>query len=422
MVTALEATRLIEAFPEDVGLSSSRLENVSRLVQRYIDDRKLPGAITMIARRGKVVHFETYGNMDDEAAKPMSTDAIFRLASMTKPIASVALMSLYEEGKFQLDDPASKFIAEFKELKVFARGTAESYEVREPIRVMTIRDLLMHTSGLMPAGPAGAPAATAVGQLYQKVGLQTPLAASLGTLADLITKLAGVPLHYDPGSQWIYGFSTDIIGYLCEVMSGTSFDRFLQERIFSPLRMEDTSYSVPESKLHRFAAGYRRGGADEAPYVLSDTPIESRFAKPTTYFSGAGGLVSTASDYMRFCKMLANGGELGGERILGPRTLRLMTMNHLPGGGDLASMNAVGAETIKEGIGFGLGFAVLLDPTVAQTMGTPGEYYWGGASSTAFFVSPSEDLIMIFLTQLSPSSSYPIRRELRAVTYQAIID
>ncbi|MDE3077416.1 MAG: beta-lactamase family protein [Chloroflexota bacterium] len=409
----------IEAAPEDVGMSSGRLEHVSAVVQRYIDERKFMGAVSMIARRGKVVHFRTYGNMDDEAGKPMQPDTIFRFYSMTKPIASVGLMTLYEKGYFQLDDPASKYIPEFKGLNVFAGGTADNYQVREPARETTIRDLLMHTSGL--AARAGAPGASAspVAELYTRAGLNG--SSSSGTLKDFIVKLGELPMAVDPGTQWIYGVSTDVVGYLCEVLSGQRFDRFLRDRILDPLDMPDTMFEVPESKLDRFAANYRLGGAGEPNYVLSDAPRTSKY-RHRTYFSGAGGLVSSARDYMRFCKMLANGGELDGARILSPRTLQFMTLNHLPGGTDLATMAKSGGETARVGVGFGLGFAVLLDPAAAQLLGTPGEYYWGGAASTAFFVCPAEDLIMIFLTQLQPSSAYPIRKELRVATYQAIVD
>jgi len=227
----------------------------------------------------------------------------------------------------------------------------------------------------------------------------------------------------DPGAQWIYGISTDLVGLLCEVISGMSFDQYLQERILGPLGMLDTSFSVPPEKVERFAACYGPdpSGTDRK-YKLVDDPLTSAFARPRTYFSGAGGIVSTVADYYRFCSMLLNGGELDGVRILGPRTLKLMTLNHLPGGRDLATMAQTAGETAREGIGFGLGFAMLLDPTVAQIIGTPGEYYWGGAASTAFFVNPAEELVMIFLTQLRPSSTYPVRRELRATIYSAITD
>jgi CubicO group peptidase (beta-lactamase class C family) len=414
MAIAMRSETSIEAAPEDVGMSSARLRNVTRLVQSYIDDQKLPGAISLVARRGQVVHFETYGNMDAERHKPMRSDAIFRFYSMTKPIASVGLMMLYEEGRFQLDDPASKFIPELTDLKVFAGGTADSYATRAPARAMTVRDLLMHTSGLVARA-----AATPVGELYRRAGFAG--ADSAGTLADMIASLGRIPLQVDPGSQWIYGISTDLVGYLCEVISGLPFDRYLDERILGPLGMVDTGFSVPAASVDRFAANYAPH-AGTPRYTLVDDPQSSPYTRRRTYFSGAGGLVSTAADYLRFCKMLGNGGVLDGVRILGPRTLQLMTLNHLPGGQDLATMAQSAAETQREGQGFGLGFAVLLDQTVAQIIGTPGEFYWGGAASTAFFVNPNEDLIMLFLTQLSPSSTYPIRRELRATIYSALLE
>jgi CubicO group peptidase (beta-lactamase class C family) len=415
MAIATRDDLLISTAPEDVGMSSARLGNVTRLVQRYIDERKLPGAISLVARGGKLVHFETYGSMDDERQKPVQSDTIFRFYSMTKPIVSVGLMMLYEEGLFQLEDPASKFIPEFKNLKVFAGGTRDDFQTREPSREMTIRDLLMHTSGLIARD-----AANTVGSLYRRAGIKG--LDSDFPLADLPGRLAQIPLQVDPGSQWIYGISTDLVGLLCEIISGLPLDRYLSERILEPLGMVDTSFSVPPEKLDRFAACY--GPAPEASprYKLVDDPVTSGYARPRTYFSGSGGLVSTAADYYRFCTMLLNRGELEGARIIGPRTLKLMTLNHLPGGCDLATFAQSAGETTREGVGFGLGFAMLLDPAVAQIIGTPGEFYWGGAASTAFFVNPAEELIMIFLTQLRPSSTYPIRRELRTTIYSAITE
>jgi CubicO group peptidase (beta-lactamase class C family) len=421
MAIAVEAREHVNAAPEEVSMSSARLRHVTRLVHGYVDSGKLPGTITLVARRGKVVYFDTYGHMDDEAGKAMRPDTIFRIYSMTKPIVSVALMTLYEEGAFQLDDPAAKFIPELGDLQVLASGTAESYQTREPARAMTVRDLLMHTSGLMsmPAAAAGASAAP-VATLYERAALRG--ANADGTLAEMIAKLGQLPLHCDPGSTWIYGISTDVVGYLCEVLSGQSLDRFLEERIFGPLHMPDTGFTVRASELDRFAANYRRGDTGHPPYVPIDRPATSAYAQPRRYLSGSGGLVSTAADYLRFCQMLVNGGALDGTRILGPRTLRLMTGNHLPGGRDLQQMARPGDPAGRPGIGFGLGFAVLLDPAAAQRVGTAGEYYWGGAASTAFWVTPAEDLVVIFLTQLMPSSSYPISRELRATVYQAITD
>ena len=405
----------VEAAPEDVGMSSTGLFNLSRLVQGYVDDQRLPGAISLVARRGKVVHFATYGNMDDERRKPMCPDAIFRIYSMTKPIASVALMRLYEEGRFQLDDPASAFVPELADAKVFDGGTADDYRVRDPARPMTVRDLLMHTSGV-----AGHNGPTPVGELYRRAGIAGPETEM--TLAEMVGRLGGIPLETDPGSRWIYGVSTDVVGRLCEVLSGLPFDRYLRERVFEPLGMVDTGFGVPAEKVGRLAAGY--GPCDGRPrYSLLDDPATSVFTRPRAFFSGAAGLVSTAGDYLRFCRMLANGGELDGVRVLGPRTLRLMTANHLPGGVDLTAMARTGGETKRQGQGFGLGFGVLLDQTVAQTIGTAGEYFWGGAASTAFFVSPAEDLIAIFLTQLRPSATYPaLRRQLRATIYSSIVD
>jgi CubicO group peptidase (beta-lactamase class C family) len=239
----------------------------------------------------------------------------------------------------------------------------------------------------------------------------------------MVRRLGQIPLQVDPGSQWIYGISTDLVGYLCQVISGVPFDEYLQTRIFDPLGMEDTAFTVPASKVDRFAALYAaHPDGVERKYKLVDDPATSPWTGDVKYFSGSGGLVSTALDYYRFCCMLRNGGELDDVRILGPRTLQLMTLNHLPGGRDLASVARATGEAGRDGIGFGLGFAMLLDPTVAQIIGTPGEYYWSGAASTAFFVNPKEDLIMLFLTQLRPSATYPIRRELRATIYSAIID
>ena len=420
MVRTAEAEKLLEAAPEDVGMSPAALANVARLVQRYVDLGRIPGGISVVVRRGKLVHFETYGSMDDEASKAMSPGAIFRIYSMTKPIASLGLMTLYEEGRFQLDDPASKYIPQFKDLRVMiAGGTADEYQTREPAREMTVRDLLMHTSGLVSPAGGIVVSTSAVAELYRRAGLSS--SGGQGTLAETIDKLGELPLKCDPGSEWNYGISTDVVGHLCEVISGQRFDDFLQERILRPLGMVDSGFTVPAASLERFTANYRY--VSEGRYELIDSPAESPYGRPRTYLSGAAGMVSTAADYLRFIKMLANRGTLDGTRIIGARTLQLMAMNHLLDGRDLGSMNSQGpSETAREGIGFGLGFAVLLDPARAQIVGTPGEYYWGGAASTAFFVSPADDLAMLFLTQLMPSSSYPIRRELRQVIYGALED
>ena len=405
----------VEARAEAVGMSSIGLQRLGRLVESYVADGKIPGAVVMVARRGQVVHHSLHGQMDVEASKPMRADAIFRIYSMTKPIASVALMQLYETGAFQLDDPVARFIPEWRDLKVFEDGTADDYEVRTPRRVMTVRDVLMHTSGLVSSATEHP-----VGELYKRARVLG--SSSGGILSDMIAKLAELPLKCDPGSEWNYGISTDIVGYLVERISGQRFDRYLQQHVFAPLGMQHTAFHVEAEQLDRLTACYRRSPGATG-YELVDAPASSTYLGEKTYFSGAGGLVSTADDYMRFCKMLAGRGRYAGARVLGARTLQYMATNHLPGHGDLASMGQPRfTESTTEGIGFGLGFAVLLDPTLSQVVGTPGEYYWGGAASTAFFISPGEDLAMLFLTQLLPSGTYAFRRELRAAIYGAIDD
>src|SRR5499426_1931757 len=416
MAWTADHVQQIEASPEDVGLSSAGVARLQRHIQAYVDAGKLPGAISMVQRRGKVVHFQTYGRRDLEAGTPVEPETLFRIYSMTKPIVSVGLMTLYEEGCFQLDDPVAQYIPQFRGLKVLAGGTGDAPQVREPAREMTVADLLRHTSGLVNQSDA------VLGDAYTRLGLLT--SSSSGTLADMVEKLGTLPLKCDPGAQFNYGISTDVVGYLCEVLSGQRLDDFLRACLLGPLGMVDTGFAVAYEDVKRFAACYRPGTAGEPLLVVEDRPdTSSRYTQPRTYLSGAGGMVSTASDYMRFCKMLANGGELDGQRILGPRTLAFMALNHLPGGRDLAHMSPASAgETSRAGVGFGLGFACVLDPAVLGGLSIPGEYYWGGAASTAFWITPAEDLAVVFMTQVRPSSTYPIRRELRALIYGSIVD
>lgn len=410
--------------PEAVGLSPAGLGRLSRLLDRYVDTGRYAGMVSMVARHDRLVHCETHGMMDIEAGRAMQADAIFRIASLTKPVASVALMTLYEEGRFQLDEPVSRYIPRFGNLSVLSDGTVDQFTTRPASREMTIRDLLTHTSGLVGGGPANV-----AGQLYHRAGLRVPnrmWPAVPGTIADMVETLATLPLDCDPGSEWNYGVSTDVIGYLCEVISGVPFDEFLRRRIFEPLRMLDTGFSVPPAKADRLTAAYRvvpDAVEGSAPLALMDAPASSPFLGTATFFSGNGGLASTPLDYLRFARMLARGGELDGARILGSRTLGLMTANHLPGGRDIAAMGQpeFGGKTMA-GTGFGLGFAVLLDPVRASVTGTPGEYYWVGGYSTFFFVSPGEDIVALCFAQLSPWSTYPIEHELRATIYGAITD
>lgn len=394
--------------PEDVGLSGSRLYKIDHLTRRYIDEGKLPGTITLVARRGEVVHLSCQGKMDIEADKDMDDDTIFRIYSMTKPVTSVALMMLYEDGHFQLDCPVSRFIPGFADLKVHSEAGLIDME-----REMTIRDLMTHTSGLT----YGFMNATPVDAMYRERGVEES-----ADLDEMVEKLCDIPLLFSPGSRWSYSVATDVCGYLVQKISDTPFDEFLKEQIFEPLEMEDTDFFVPEDKIHRLAANYERVVEDDSMRLV-DSPESSIYAKKRGLLSGGGGLVSTVHDYNRFAHMLLGKGEYDGVRILGRKTVELMTMNHLPTGGDLTSMGQpVFSETPYDGIGFGLGFSVMLDPSTAQILGTPGEFAWGGAASTYFFVDPGEELLVILLTQLLPSSSYPIRRELRVLSYQSIIE
>jgi CubicO group peptidase (beta-lactamase class C family) len=390
--------------PEKVGLSSARLDRIRTHMQRYVDQKKYAGIITAIARHDKLAFAECFGMMDIEANKPMQFDTIFRIASMTKPITSVAAMMLYEEGRFQLNNPVSKFIPEFTDLKVYKNAT----EVMSAEREMTIRDLLTHTSGLSGGfNPQGDP----VDALYQKVQVRDPG----GTLKDMIAKLVELPLATDPGSEWRYSLSTTVLGYLIQVISGLSFDVFLRQRIFEPLGMMDTGFHVPPEKLDRLAALY--GPADNGLRVV-ETPgfSKSGFTKPATFFSGEGGLVSTTSDYLRFSQMLLHNGELDGVRLLSRKTVELMTTNHLPN-----KLLPYRLQTVQKGLGFGLGFSVVMDIGQSGTLGSVGTYSWGGAFNTNFWIDPKEDLIGISMTQYSIPLQ-PIRQEFQILAYQAVID
>ena len=401
--------------PEVVGLSASRLARIEPFFQRnYIDTGKLAGMVSLVARRGEVAHLAAFGRRDVASATPMTADTIFRIYSMTKPIVSVALLSLYEEGHFQLDDPVSRFIPSWADLKVWSDGTPDSYTVTFPEREMQIRDLLTHTSGLtygfMNRHPLDA--------LYRRRGVEREGAATLG---EMIDNLAELPLRFSPGTQWSYSVATDVCGYLCEAISGRPLDEFLAERIFRPLGMVDTGFWVPPDKARRLAANYAYTAKD--PLLLFDAPATSTYLSAPTFLSGGGGLVSTAHDYLCFAQMLANRGELDGHRVLGRRTVEYLSSNHLPGNADLASMGQrVFSEVSYEGIGFGLGVSVTLDPAKAAVVGSVGDHGWGGAASTVFWVDRAEELVVILLAQLMPSSTYPIRREMRALTYQALID
>lgn len=398
--------------PHELGLSSAALHRIDEhLGQSYVEPGKIAGALTLVARRGRVVWLSPLGLRDRERQKPMQADTLFRIYSMTKPIASVALMMLHERGRFALADPVHRWIPAFENLRVYRYGRHPSFATDAAERPMTIRDLLTHTSGLsysiMERGH--------VDEAYRKLGV----ADGKGTLRDMIEKVAALPLEFSPGTRWGYSIATDVVGHLVELMSGQPLDAYLKEKIFAPLGMVDTGFTVPPAAADRFAACYARS---DGKTVLQDDPETSAYTRPRTYFSGGSGLVSTATDYFRFAEMLRRGGELDGARILGPRTLAFMTQNHLPGGQDLGAtaLPSSFSETRYEGVGFGLGFYVTLDPVSAQVPSSAGEFGWGGMASTAFWVDPGEDLVVVFMTQLIPSTTFNFRGQLKSIVYGAI--
>jgi CubicO group peptidase (beta-lactamase class C family) len=404
---------MMELAPKKAGFAPERLNRITdHLNRHYIEPGKIAGCQTLVARHEHVAYFKSLGLMDRERRKPMADDTIVRLYSMTKPITSVALMTLYEQGHFQLNDPVSRFIPEWREHKVWVSGEGASMQVAEPERPMTMRNVLSHTGGLT-YGATNHP----VDRAYREAGVARGPGETLG---GFVQKLAKVPLRYAPGERWMYSFSTDVCGYLVEAISGKRFDQYLQENIFDPLGMKDTSFHVAERKLDRFAANYER--RPDKTLKLIDDPERSTYLKPPTFFSGGGGLTGTIADYLRFCEMLRRGGELDSARILGPRTIDLMHMNHLAGGKDLAAL-AIGffSETVNEGVGFGLGFAMTLGQVASGSLGA-GDYYWGGAASTIFWIDPAEDMVVIFMTQLMPSGTFNFRGQLKNIIYSAIVD
>ncbi len=399
-----------------VGLSPSRLKHIDEFIaRRYIDTGKLPCALTLVARRGEVAHLGVLGAADVARGLALKEDAIFRIYSMTKPITSVAFMMLVEAGAVALDDPVEKYIPAWRNLGVFAAGVSPNFLTTPAARPMQIVDLLRHTSGLT----YGFQSRTNVDAAYRKAQIEN--ARGKLTLEAMIAALGKLPLEFSPGEAWNYSVSTDVLGYLVGVISGMPFEDFVASRITGPLGMTDTAFSVPADKADRLTCCYNRDAKGDL--ALQDDSPTSAYLTAPTLFAGGGGLVSTAADYLKFCQMLLNGGQAHGQRYLSRKTIALMTANHLPGGKDLTQMSrSLFSEATNAGVGFGLGFAVMLDPAKALMAGSAGEYYWGGAASTAFWIDPAEDLTVIFMTQLLPSSTYPIRRELRTLVYAAFDD
>jgi CubicO group peptidase (beta-lactamase class C family) len=399
--------------PENVGLCSQRIDRVERWMRQLVSDGRLAGIEVIINRRGHTAFHRCHGKCDLARNADAAPETIYRIYSMTKPLTAVAAMVLYEEGQFQLDDPITRYLPDFADQRVFTGGGYGALMTEPAIRDITFRDLFTHTSGLT----YGFMQATPIDAIYRAKKLELP--GALEPLGDMMARLAKVPLIAQPGAEWNYSISSDVLGQLVAVISGRPFDEFLRERILRPLDMADTDFFVPSHKVNRFAANYERG-PDGRPRLLED-PETSRFLNQPKAPSGGGGLVGTARDYMRFCQMLLERGVSGSTRLLGRKTVELMTMNHL--NGDMAAMGQPRfAESNYHGIGFGLGFSVMLDPAKAQIVGSPGECAWGGMASTAFWIDPREDMAVVLMTQLTPSSTYPIRRELRVLTYQSIID
>src|SRR3984957_8806984 len=407
----------VEADPAEAGFAADRLRRLDRHFARYVDDGLLAGWLLTVTRHGKVVHVAKYGHRDREAGLAVEPDTLWRIYSMTKPVTSVAAMMLYEEGGFELTDPVSKFIPSFKDMRVFAGGSDQrpvTVPAAGPVRIW---HLLTHTSGLTYGFHRSHP----VDAMYRAAGFDLGLRP--GTLEEACDIWASLPLLFQPGAEWNYSCATDVLGRVVEVASGQSLDEFFAQRIFGPLGMTDTGFYAKPDDLDRLGALSARAGNGKAGRFNS---MAEEVRKPPTMLSGGGGLVSTAADYNRFLQMLlpradSPAGELDGTRLLSPSTVAYMGRNHLPGNQDLQRFGRPrNAESPQRGVGFGLGFAVVLDPAAGKYVCSPGELSWGGAASTAFWIDPAEELTVSFFTQLIPSSAHPVRSQLRQLVYQAL--
>jgi CubicO group peptidase (beta-lactamase class C family) len=405
----------IEAEPAEVGLDGARLARIDRHFQRYVDDGRLPGWLICVARHGKIAHLSTAGMRDVEGGAAVDLDTIWRIYSMTKPITAVAALTLWEQGGFELKDPVAKYLPAFAETKVWRAGSSQRPVLDPQIEQMQLWQLFSHTAGLtygfMYAHPVDA--------LYRQAGFEW--GAPDTDLEGICDALAGLPLLFQPGSEWQYSMGLDVLGRVVEVISGQRFDEYLKANVLDPLGMTETAWSVGEADTGRLAALYTANPATGRAMRM-DAMGQAALVEPKAHLGG-GGLVSTAHDYHRFVSMLRGGGALDGVRVLAPGTVRFMASNHLPGNADLTAFGRpLFAETAFDGVGFGLGVSVTLDPVKAKVPGRAGEYAWGGAASTAFWVDPVEDMTVMFFTQLLPSSTHPIRTQLKSLVYQAIVD
>ncbi len=409
-MTALE----LDVEPGEVGFDPQRLSRIDRHFERYVEDAKLPGFLVAVARGGQLCHVASAGNADVQDGTSIEPDTIFRIYSMTKPITAVAALMLWEEGAFELKDPVSRFIPSFADVRVFRSGSAVSPVTQPALEPIRMWHLFTHTAGLTYGFHHVHP----VDAMYRTAGWEwgSPRNIDLAAACD---QWAGMPLVNQPGTAFNYSVATDVLGRVVEVASGQPLDQFLQDRIFDPLGMGDTRFFVPDDQRDRLASLYVPTGPGRTIRRMNRT--EDVKTSAPRYLSGGGGLMSSAADYLRFADLLRRQGEVKGTRLLASRTVKYMTQNHLPGGVDLDQFgNRTFAETSFDGVGFGLGVSVVIDPVKQKVPGSVGEFGWGGAASTAFFVDPVEDLVAVFLTQLLPSSTWPIRPQLKQLLYQAL--
>jgi CubicO group peptidase (beta-lactamase class C family) len=405
----------VEQDPTAVGMDPARLVRIDRHLSRYVDDGRLAGWQVLVTRHGQTVHSSVYGARDREAGLPVEPDTLWRIYSMTKPITSVVAMALYEEGAFSLNDELARYLPEFADMRVLVGGNAEqpkTVPATEPIRLW---HLLSHTAGLTYAFTRS----SVLDEMYKLAGADA-LADPAADLATMCQRWSSLPLLFEPGTAWNYSVATDVLGRVIEVLTGSTLDRVFSERVLEPLKMTDTRWEVADADADRLAALYVPNPAGGSA-LRHDVLGEQARHRPAM-LSGGGGLVSTAADYARFTQMLLRGGELDGVRILSPRTLAYMAQNHLPDGGTLVSLGrGQFAETAYDGVGFGLGFGVNVDPVRSRVHTSAGEFTWGGLASTAFWVDPVEQVTAHLYTQLVPSSTYPLRTELRQLVYSAIV-
>lgn len=412
-VPAVYAQSLSRAQPEDVGLSSDRLERLSAVLDKYVEDGRLPGGVALVARRGKLVYLEAFGQRDLEVGAPMRDDTIFRIASQTKALVSVGVMILQEEGRLLISDPVGKYLPEFLKTTVAVPKEEDGYEIVPAKRPITIRDLLTHTAGIGYYGFVAQDRWEAAGiKGWYFADRDEPIGVT-------VSRMAALPFDAQPGERWLYGYATDILGALIERVSGRTLDEFLRDRILMPLGMKDTHFYLPKSKRRRLATVYSATdseGLKRAPDIGSEVSQGAYLEGPRKSYSGGAGLLSTATDYARFLQMLLNGGELEGRRILSPKTVKLMTVAHV-------GEKKYAAECrCREGLGFGLGFYVLEESGNRGTPGSVGEFGWGGAYHSTYWVDPEEELVVVYFTQVIPAGNLDDHDKLRALVYQALVE